>query len=184
MGSNRRDDRTYAALASGPGSFKKAMEAAMKRPPPSEPVAPDERAAVRPANPTEPNDAPVGGAGPWHGSELEQGPIPPTDASPAYCRVLEELTIFVVPAVAHRILSQCLEDEGSSPQEAIAYDLRSILVESLPRRLRTVLSHDRATAAVDAVEHALMQMRPPRAQPTRRSSSGSLPAAGSVPPSG
>ncbi|MFW5875388.1 MAG: hypothetical protein ACOCXM_01500 [Myxococcota bacterium] len=181
MGSRKkRHDPTYAALASGPGSFERAMEAALDRPPPSEPArAPSPASAASRMN-TAPSsrrpDVPT-----WDVEQVE--PLPPSDASRAYCRVLEELSTYVVPAVGHRLLMECLAEEDSSAESAIPYDLRAILVDALPRRLRRVLSADRAAAAVEALEQALMNMHaPPSAPRPRGASKDEAPYASSVPP--
>lgn len=183
MGSQKkRNDPTYAALASGPGSFKRAMEAALDRPPPSEPVRAEPGASaqgsqVNTAPSSRRPDMPT-----WDADQVE--PVPPPNASPAYSRVLEELSTFVVPAVGHRLLMECLAEEDSSAEAAIPYDLRAILVDALPRRLRKVLSADRSAAAIEALEHALVNMHaPPSAPRPRRSSSDEQPAVSSVPPS-
>lgn len=175
----KRHDPTYAALASGPGSFKRAMEAALERPAPSEPARreppplPNHRAQTVPSS---------GGADPADVAGVDSAAPPAIDGSPAYRRVLEELSIYVVPQVADRLLRRCLEEEGSSPATAIPYDLRAILVDALPRRLRRVLSAERAAAAVEALEQALVNVHSPPSARRRTSSSGELSSASSTPP--
>jgi hypothetical protein len=177
----QRPDGTYAALASGPGSFKRAIEAALRRPPPSEPTKAGPPPLPSEASPdTMPQRlAPMTrtDADGWEGAPLQAGAT-----SPAYRRVLEELSAFLVPPTAHAILRSCLEDEGTSPAEAIPYDLRAILVEALPSRLDKVLPGDRASAALEAVEQTLVTMHAPPVGRRRRRSSQQRPAAPSLPP--
>jgi hypothetical protein len=181
MGTDRkRYDPTYAALASGPGSFRRALEAAIRQPPrsmqpPQPPPLPE--ASARDAVNTVPQGAPprrfVNSRPSW-----AEVPLGPDKASAAYLRVLEELSTFVVPPEAHALLQSCLDEEGVSPAEAVPYDLRAILVEALPLRLEAVLSPERATSAVESLEQTLVSMYAPPTARRRRSSSGDLPAMG------
>lgn len=183
MASEKRKDGTYAALASGPGGFKRAMEAALQRPPPSEPS----KAGPMPSgarmsrddssNVTEPIER-----GPAD-FESEEAPLPAlADATAPYRRVLEELSTFVTPSDAHRMLTRCLELEGSSPQVAIPYDLRAILVDALPARLRKILSPERVKVAIEALEQALVHAHQPNRVPGGPLPRPSIPATSSVPP--
>jgi hypothetical protein len=177
----KRHDPTYAALASGPGSFKRAMEAALHRTPPSLPnLAVPVPAGARPAPDTIPQRV-----APAHAAldgEVVTTPLPPPDASAAYRRALEELATFVVLPVAHRMLVECLEEEGCSPADAIPYDLRMVLVDALPRRLRSVLTADRVAEAVETLEQVLVTMHSPPEIVRKRLSSKELQAAPSTPP--
>lgn len=177
MGSEKRRDGTYAALASGPGGFKRAMEAALHRQPPSEPSkAGSMPSGARPAGDPSPETQPVD-----RGPGTEASLLPPlADVTPAYRRVLEELSAFVKPVDAHRLLARCLELEGSSPQTAIPYDLRAILVEALPTQLRKVLSRERLKVAIDALEQALVHAHQPNRVPGPPRTS--VPATSTMPP--
>lgn len=160
-------EATYRALAAGPGSLKRAARyaAARRLRYPSEGAFPaitedalTEASEVRPSvKPAEERKA-APRASEWQLSSR---------VSFAYLRMHEELRAFVAPPVAARLLDESMVDIGVTPNLAESYDMRALLVEALPERLRAILSEDHAQMAVDAMEQALIHMHaPPQIAPS------------------
>ena len=96
-----------------------------------------------------------------------------------YNRILEELTGYLSPENAREVLSDSFWSCGVPPDEAIAYDVRTIGLEVLPDRLRGYLSpsdhhhHSASDGAghdevLDRLELMLMDMhRPPTIPPAK-----------------
>lgn len=165
-----KKDPAYIALAEGPGSLARAAELAAEEPvtdPPQEPSQhPDHESGPRPADDCFRDE---------HGQ--------PVEGSPVYLRMLEELSFFMAPQVARKMLDLCLEDAGSTPQDATTLELREILLDALPACLKEVLDGDSLDAAIEGLEQVLVNIhRPPRGQ--RPSTPDGQPAVSSTPPEG
>lgn len=89
-------------------------------------------------------------------------PRPPEGASPAYLRVFEELRQFVSPQLVRELLDEGLHTVGASPEHAIGYDFRAMLVDYLPPRLDTFLPADVREAVMEALEEVLVDVSCPR----------------------
>ncbi|MFW5920709.1 MAG: hypothetical protein ACOCUS_02625, partial [Polyangiales bacterium] len=84
---------------------------------------------------------------------------------PVYLRMLEELSFYMAPQVARKMLDLCLAEAGTTPVDASTLELREIMLEALPTCLGEVLDGDRFEAAVDGLEQVLVNIhRPPRGQ--------------------
>lgn len=83
-----------------------------------------------------------------------------------YVRVFEELGQFVSPDVARALMDEGLDSVGVSPDEAIPYDIRAMLVDYLPARLSPFLPGELYNAVVAVLEDVLVDMScPPQVDP-------------------
>lgn len=150
MSDSERPDPTYIALASGPGSLSRAVQAALRRrssPPTAAPPPPPKSATRRAVMATVKERV------------LVDSRVPSSaNASPVYLRMLEELSHFITPSIARRALDECLAEEEVTAEHAIPYDLRAVLVDAMPRRLSKLLPSERVQSVLDALDLALVQM--------------------------
>ena len=92
-----------------------------------------------------------------------------------YQRVLEELRAFVADPKASAILSDCLDEQGVTAESATGYDIRMILLDSLPRRLSLLVAKEQLPAVIKALEFALVDMHHPKPGRSRRATKKSYP---------
>ncbi|MEM7447517.1 MAG: hypothetical protein AAF355_04685 [Myxococcota bacterium] len=95
--------------------------------------------------------------------------------SVVFRRVLEELSTFVTRPKAEAILNDCLEEHGMIARKFDGYDVRMILLESLPRRLGVLVDSQSMPAVVRSLEFALVDIHNPKQARRRRASKKSFP---------
>ncbi len=161
----------YAVLAEGPGTLARLADFDSRSGSLPSDVGPHmgergNRLSTQPA-PAEPSLEPAAAAN----EPVPAGP-PPTPSGPpsyAYIRMLEELSSFVAPEMARRLLDECLALLNTSASCAIPLNLRSAVVEHLPGRLAPLMARAEVSAVLLSLEESLMDMHAPR--PGRRSAS-------------
>ena len=89
---------------------------------------------------------------------VDEAPRP----SPAYQRVLEELSQYVTVEIADAALEASLRDSDVTPDAATSFDLRSALGDVLPRLLGGLLSADALEEVVERLHMALTDVNQPR----------------------
>lgn len=92
---------------------------------------------------------------------VSEGPENLPGPSLPYQRMHEELSNYIAPGIARRLLDECLDAVAADPIEVGTFDLRSILVDHLPKRLETHLSPDHLNAALDALDRVIAEIHLP-----------------------
>jgi len=92
---------------------------------------------------------------------VSEGNLRLSEPSIFYRRMHEELSHFISPGLARRVLDESLDAVAAEPEDVGTFDLRSILVDHLPKRLEVHLSEEHLAAALDALDQVISEMHLP-----------------------